>query len=61
MRPAWQTMKLFLKREDGPTSVEYGIMLALIFAVVYGSIVGLGTSTNNSLTRSGNLTRTSGS
>ena len=32
----------FLKREDGPTAVEYAVMLALIIVVCIGSITILG-------------------
>jgi pilus assembly protein Flp/PilA len=51
----------FLGREDGPTAVEYAVMLAMILMVVYGAVGSVGTNTNNSLTRSGNVTRTTGS
>lgn len=32
----------FLKREDGPTAVEYAVMLALIIGVVTASVSALG-------------------
>jgi len=35
----------FLSREDGPTAVEYAVMLALIIAVVVVSVTALGTNT----------------
>jgi pilus assembly protein Flp/PilA len=47
--------------EEGPTAVEYAVMLALIIATCMLAITSLGTSTNNSLTRSGNATRFTGS
>jgi len=37
----------FLKREDGPTAVEYAVMLALIIVVCIGAITTLGTRANN--------------
>jgi pilus assembly protein Flp/PilA len=37
-------LKEFLKREDGPTAVEYAVMLALIIAVCIGAITTLGTN-----------------
>jgi pilus assembly protein Flp/PilA len=37
----------FLKREDGPTAVEYAVMLALIIVVCIGSITVLGKNANN--------------
>jgi pilus assembly protein Flp/PilA len=51
----------FAKSEDGPTAVEYAIMLGLILMTVFGSVTSFGSTTNNSFTRSGNATRTSGS
>ena len=36
----------FLKKEDGPTAVEYAVMLALIIAVVI-SVSNIGNSTNS--------------
>lgn len=37
----------FLKRDDGPTSVEYAVMLALIIVVCIAAITTLGSNTNN--------------
>jgi pilus assembly protein Flp/PilA len=37
----------FLKNEDGPTAVEYAVMLALIIVVCITAITTLGTNTNN--------------
>ncbi len=34
----------FLTSEDGPTAVEYGVMLALIIAVAAAAVTTLGTS-----------------
>ena len=36
----------FLKTEDGPTAVEYAVMLALIIVVCLVAITSLGTSAN---------------
>jgi pilus assembly protein Flp/PilA len=36
----------FLKNEDGPTAVEYAVMLALIIVVCILSITALGTNAN---------------
>ena len=36
----------FLKREDGPTAVEYAVMLALIVVVCIAAITALGTNSN---------------
>ena len=37
----------FLKAEDGPTAVEYAVMLAFIIVVCIAAITTLGTSTNS--------------
>lgn len=34
----------FLKKEDGPTAVEYAVMLALIIVVCIAAITALGSS-----------------
>ena len=34
----------FLKKEDGPTAVEYAVMLALIIVVCTAAITALGTN-----------------
>ena len=44
---------VFLKAEDGPTAVEYAVMLAMIVMVCIGAIVVLGESTNSSFNDSG--------
>jgi len=40
----------FLKSEDGPTAVEYAVMLALIIVVCITAITILGTNANNTFT-----------
>ena len=37
----------FLKAEDGPTAVEYAVMLALIIVVCIAAISTLGSNANN--------------
>jgi pilus assembly protein Flp/PilA len=37
----------FLRDEDGPTAVEYAVMLALIIVVCITAIQTLGTNSNN--------------
>ncbi len=44
----------FLKREDGPTAVEYAVMLALIIVVCIGAITTLGNDANSTFTSVGN-------
>lgn len=36
----------FLKSEEGPTAVEYSIMLALIVGVIFGSVSFIGALTS---------------
>ena len=36
----------FMKKEDGPTAVEYAVMLALIVVVCLVAITALGTAAN---------------
>lgn len=40
----------FLKREDGPTAVEYAVMLALIIVVCITAISALGSNANKTFT-----------
>ena len=37
----------FLRAEDGPTAVEYAVMLALIIVVCIAAITTLGANANN--------------
>lgn len=37
----------FLKKEDGPTAVEYAVMLALIIVVLVAAISNIGGTTNS--------------
>ena len=36
----------FMKEEDGATAVEYGLMVALIAAVIVTAVTNIGTSLN---------------
>jgi pilus assembly protein Flp/PilA len=40
----------FVKAEDGPTAVEYAVMLALIIVVCIGAVTTLGTRANGTFT-----------
>jgi pilus assembly protein Flp/PilA len=52
----------FLRREDGPTAVEYAVMLALIIVVCVAAITTLGSNANATFTSVGNtIGSTSGS
>jgi pilus assembly protein Flp/PilA len=46
MRTFVQRVKNFLQREDGPTAVEYAVMLALIIVVCITAITALGSNAN---------------
>jgi pilus assembly protein Flp/PilA len=46
MRNFAQSVVRFLKNEDGPTAVEYAVMLALIIVVCITAITTLGTNAN---------------
>lgn len=37
----------FLKKEDGPTAVEYAVMLALIIAVCFAAVANIGGTTSS--------------
>ena len=47
MRAITKTFVEFLKREDGPTAVEYAVMLALIIVVCIAAITTLGSNANS--------------
>ncbi|HZY87764.1 MAG TPA: Flp family type IVb pilin [Gemmataceae bacterium] len=51
----------FLKDEDGPTAVEYAIMMALIIVVCVLSIAILGTNSNNTYSYVGTQVKVKGS
>lgn len=40
------TIRRFIREEDGPTATEYAVMLALVVVVAIGSISVLGTRVN---------------
>jgi pilus assembly protein Flp/PilA len=44
----------FLRREDGPTAVEYAVMLALIIVVCIGAITMIGQNANTTFGTVGN-------
>ena len=51
----------FLKREDGPTAVEYAVMLALVIVVCLTAIGTLGTQANATFSTIGAKIQASGS
>jgi pilus assembly protein Flp/PilA len=54
MRSLKQQVVNFLVHEDGPTAVEYAVMLALIIVVCIGAITTLGKNANTTFTSVGN-------
>ena len=62
MRKLGQAIVQFIEREDGPTAVEYAVMLALIIVVCLGAITTLGQNANSTFSNVGlNGTLTSAS
>jgi pilus assembly protein Flp/PilA len=49
----YQSATNFLAKEDGPTAVEYAVMLALIIVVCIGAITTLGSNANSTFTSVG--------
>ena len=47
MKAVTKNLVNFLKKEDGPTAVEYAVMLALIIVVCIAAITALGSNANN--------------
>ena len=47
MRDLKKRLIQFIKREDGPTAIEYAVMLALIIVVCIAGITAVGTNANN--------------
>jgi pilus assembly protein Flp/PilA len=46
MKNAFRHIQKFLTSEDGPTAVEYAVMLALIIVVCLTAIQAIGTNAN---------------
>lgn len=54
MKNLAKKMQRFLVSEDGPTAVEYAVMLALIIIVCLTAINSIGTNANTTFTNVGN-------
>jgi pilus assembly protein Flp/PilA len=50
MKDLMRGIERFLVSEDGPTAVEYAVMLALIVVVCLGAIQAIGTNANTTFT-----------
>ena len=53
MKAVTKNLVNFLKKEDGPTAVEYAVMLALIIVVCIAAITALGTNSNSTFSAVG--------
>jgi len=58
---AFQHVVAFLKNEDGPTAVEYAVMLALLIVVCIAAISALGSNASNTFQYVGNKVDTTSS
>jgi len=47
LRPVKRFIIGFLRQEDGPTAVEYAVMLALIIVVCIAAVTTLGSNANS--------------
>ena len=61
MKKFAQSLVNFVKGEDGPTAVEYAVMLALIIVVCITAITTLGTNANNTFSYVGTKVGSAGS
>ena len=61
MRTFLQRVKEFVSQEEGPTAVEYAVMLALIIVVCIAAITTLGQNANNTFLSVGNAIGSAGS
>jgi pilus assembly protein Flp/PilA len=61
MHNLYHSFVSFLKNEDGPTAVEYAVMLALIIVVCIAAISQLGSDASNTFTYVGTKVDTTSS
>jgi pilus assembly protein Flp/PilA len=61
MRKLGQFVRDFLKNEDGPTAVEYAVMLALIIVVCIAAISALGSNASSTFNKVGTTVGGTGS
>ena len=61
MRQVTKKVVAFLKKEDGPTAVEYAVMLALIIVVCIAAITTLGQNASSTFSSVGTVTGPGGS
>jgi pilus assembly protein Flp/PilA len=53
MHAVTKSLVNFIKKEDGPTAVEYAVMLALIVVVCIAAITTLGSNANSTFSMVG--------
>jgi pilus assembly protein Flp/PilA len=61
MNTLMQKLQSFLADEQGATAVEYGLMIALIAAVILGTVQLLGTELNTKFTAVKDAVKNAGS
>ena len=61
LRNLYHGIEAFLRSEDGPTSVEYAVMLSLILVVCISAVSALGSNTSNTFTYVGNKVKVTSS
>ncbi|HEV3445039.1 MAG TPA: Flp family type IVb pilin [Gemmataceae bacterium] len=54
-------IKHFLKSQEGPTAVEYAVLLALIIVACLGAITVIGSNSNKTFTTAGKAANPGGS
>ncbi len=54
MRKLALAARSFLAAEDGPTAVEYAVMLTMILLACFVAIMAVGTQTNSALQKAAN-------
>ena len=59
MRSLTKNVVEFLKREDGPTAVEYAVMLALIIVVCIAAVTAIGGASNQTFSQVGSAIKPS--
>jgi pilus assembly protein Flp/PilA len=60
MKSLAMKLKRFLKSEDGPTAVEYAVMLSLIIVVCLTAVGSIGTKAKTTFTNVANQLGTAG-
>ena len=61
MSKLWNAAVNFISNEDGPTAVEYAVMLALIIVVCIAAISALGSNASNTFNYVGTKVATTSS